>query len=41
MFFHGSSKEGAVPDYNAHNNASMAIAWSKDLKNWEWPGKEE
>jgi hypothetical protein len=41
MFFHGSSKEGAVPDYNAHNNASMAIAWSKDLKNWEWPGKEK
>lgn len=40
MFFHGSSKEGAKPKYNAHNNASLGIAWSKDLKTWEWPGKE-
>lgn len=40
MFFHGSTKEGASPSYNAHNNASMAIAWSKDLVTWEWPGKE-
>ncbi|MCT4646588.1 MAG: hypothetical protein N4A74_16490 [Carboxylicivirga sp.] len=39
MFFHGSCLEGAKPDYNAHNNASMAIAWSDDLINWEWPGK--
>ena len=39
MFFHGSSEEGAKPHYNAHNNASLGIAWSDDLVNWEWPGK--
>ena len=40
MFYHGSSKEGAKPVYNAHNNASLGIAWSADLENWEWPGKK-
>lgn len=39
MFFHGSGpkteKEG---DFD--KNASIGIAWSDDLKNWEWPGKE-
>lgn len=39
MFFHGSSEEGAKPFYNAHNNASLGIAWSNDLIIWEWPGK--
>lgn len=39
MFFHGSSHEGAQPIYNAHNNASLGIAWSDDLINWIWPGK--
>lgn len=39
MFFHGSSEEGAKPFYNAHNNASLGIAWSDDLQNWNWPGK--
>lgn len=39
MFFHGSSEEGAKPFYNAHNNASLGIAWSNDLKIWDWPGK--
>jgi hypothetical protein len=39
MFFHGSSEEGAKPAYNAHNNATLGIAWSDDLENWEWPGK--
>ena len=39
MFFHGSSLDGAKPKYNAHNNASLGIAWSKDLTNWDWPGK--
>lgn len=39
MFFHGSSEEGAKPHYNAHNNASLGIAWSEDLQTWEWPGK--
>lgn len=41
MFFHGSSKEGAIPEYNAHNNASIGIAWSHDLVNWEWPKQDE
>jgi len=41
MFFHGSSIEGAKPKYNAHNNASLAIAWSNDLINWDWPGKSQ
>jgi hypothetical protein len=40
MFFHGSSEEGAKPKYNAHNNASLGIAWSSDLENWNWPGKD-
>ena len=40
MFFHGSSMEGAKPVYNAHNNASLGIAWSADLENWEWPDGE-
>jgi hypothetical protein len=39
MFFHGASKEGAQPKYNAHNNATLGIAWSDDLINWDWPGK--
>jgi len=41
MFFHGSSEEGAQPFYNAHNNASLGIAWSTDLENWEWPDSDE
>ena len=41
MFFHGSSREGALPAYNAHNNASLAMAWSNDLETWEWPEKKE
>jgi len=39
MFFHGSGpmteEEG---DFD--KNASIGIAWSKDLLNWEWPEKE-
>jgi len=38
MFFHGSGpkseKEG---DFD--KNASIGIAWSDDLLNWDWPGK--
>jgi hypothetical protein len=38
MFFHGSTREGlaALP---AHGAASIAVAWSDDLRNWIWPGK--
>lgn len=39
MFFHGSGplteEEG---DFD--KNASIGIAWSKDLKKWSWPGKD-
>ncbi|MEJ7736959.1 MAG: hypothetical protein WKF97_05995 [Chitinophagaceae bacterium] len=39
MFFHGSGplteEEG---DFD--KNASIGIAWSKDLEHWNWPGKE-
>ncbi|MCG8307627.1 MAG: hypothetical protein MI975_09570 [Cytophagales bacterium] len=38
MFFHGSGplteEEG---DFD--KNSSIGIAWSKDLKHWNWPGK--
>ena len=40
MFFHGSGpkteKEG---DFD--KNASIAIAWSDNLLNWDWPGKAQ
>jgi hypothetical protein len=38
MFFHGSSKAG-LQAQRAHGEASLAIAWSDDLVNWTWPGK--
>jgi hypothetical protein len=39
MFFHGSSKAG-LEIQRAHGAASLAIAWSDDLVNWVWPGKD-
>ena len=38
MFFHGSSREG-LERHPAHGAASLALAWSEDLKTWHWPGK--
>ena len=38
MFFHGSGPEGEKKMFD--NYASLGIAWSNDLKNWHWPGKE-
>ncbi len=38
MFFHGSSKDG-LKAIGAHGYASMGMAWSDDLVNWDWPGK--
>jgi len=39
MFFHGSE----FPEKDARggfdNFASLGLAWSDDLKNWQWPGK--
>ncbi len=39
MFFHGSGplKEN---EGDFDRNASLGIAWSKDLINWTWPGKK-
>jgi len=40
MFFHGAvPRDPAIPP--AHGAASMALAWSDDLKTWSWPGKSK
>jgi len=36
MFFHGSNAEG-TQERETHGHASLALAWSDDLKHWEWP----
>ena len=38
MFFHGS---GPLKEYEGDfdRNASIGMAWSKDLVIWNWPGK--
>lgn len=36
MFYHGSGPEDESVLFDTH--ASIGIAWSKDLANWEWPG---
>ncbi|MHA6480948.1 glycoside hydrolase family protein [Paenibacillus sp. strain BS8-2] len=35
MFFHGSGPQDESVLFDTH--ASIGIAWSKDLLNWEWP----
>jgi hypothetical protein len=40
MFFHGSSKAG-LRQHRAHGHGTLALAWSDDLKAWEWPGDPE
>jgi hypothetical protein len=44
MFFHGSGphpERGATPEESDFDkNASIGIAWSDDLLNWEWPEME-
>ncbi|RTE10661.1 hypothetical protein [Paenibacillus whitsoniae] len=37
MFFHGSGPEDERVLFDTH--ASIGIAWSRDLKVWDWPGK--
>lgn len=37
LFFHGSGPEGERTMFD--NNCSIALAWSRDLKVWEWPGR--
>ncbi|MFT5366725.1 MAG: hypothetical protein ACI8V2_001674 [Candidatus Latescibacterota bacterium] len=36
MFFHGSNEEG-TQERETHGHASLAMAWSDDLIDWEWP----
>jgi beta-xylosidase len=38
MVFHGSGPL-TEPEGDFDKNASIGIAWSKDLINWHWPGK--
>ncbi len=38
MFFHGSTRQG-LKQHGAHGQASLGIAWSEDLREWDWPGK--
>ncbi len=40
MFFHGDSVEGRK-SLRAHCAASPGLAWSDDLKTWDWPGKAD
>lgn len=35
MFFHGEQKDKLI--YGANMGASIAMAWSDDLVNWQWP----
>ncbi|MBD3185102.1 hypothetical protein GF312_22665 [Candidatus Poribacteria bacterium] len=37
MFFHGSVSNDIQPR-ETHGRASLALAWSHDLVNWEWSG---
>lgn len=40
MFFHGS---GLLTEkwVDFDKNSSIGIAWSNDLKRWDWPGKQK
>lgn len=39
MFFHGSDFPEKDPRGGFDNFASIALAWSDDLRTWAWPGK--
>lgn len=39
MFFHGSDYPETDPRGGFDNFASLGLAWSSDLKTWDWPGK--
>jgi hypothetical protein len=36
LFFHGSGPEDERTMFDTH--ASLGLAWSDDLRHWEWPG---
>jgi polygalacturonase len=38
MFFHGSGPEDESVKFSTH--VSLGIAWSDDLIDWDWPGKD-
>jgi hypothetical protein len=40
MFFHGSDTVGR-DIHPAHGRASLGLAWSCDLIDWDWPGSPE
>jgi hypothetical protein len=39
MFFHGSRYAEENPQGGFDNFASIGLAWSDDLNQWDWPGK--
>ncbi len=39
MFFHGGGPGKKKTQDNVDANCSIGIAWSDNLRNWEWPGK--
>lgn len=39
LFFHGSSPEGCAVQ-ETHGHASLALAWSDDLVEWDWGGRQ-
>ena len=41
MFFHGSGPGEQKTQDNVDANCCIGIAWSDDLRTWEWPGKDE
>jgi hypothetical protein len=40
MFFHGSAYPETDPRGGFDNFASVGLAWSDDLKAWDWPGRK-
>jgi hypothetical protein len=40
MFFHGSDYPEEDPRGGFDNFASIGLAWSTDLSQWDWPGKK-
>ncbi|MGB8480720.1 MAG: hypothetical protein WCE63_18090 [Acidobacteriaceae bacterium] len=39
MFFHGSKYPEDDPRGGFDNFASIGVAWSSDLREWDWPGR--
>jgi len=41
MFYHAGGPGKTKTQENTFANCSLGIAWSKDLKTWNWPGKRK